>query len=113
MTFALLNIYPILRLALFVVMALRLPQRITRGGALPKALKRLVLAAFAISATAFVLFILFQIVTSRLFVDAAPMPVMDGALFVAVWLEDAFLWVPVLVFNVIWMAVQERGEGSN
>lgn len=106
MTVTLLYIYPILRLALFLVMALRLPRRITRGGFLSKAVKRIVLAAFAITALAFVLFVVFQIVTTRLF--AASTTAMDGTLFAGVWLADAFLWVPVLIVNVIWMGLQER-----
>ncbi|MFO7806202.1 MAG: hypothetical protein R6V30_11120 [Paracoccaceae bacterium] len=110
MTFALLNIYPILRLALFVVMALRLPRQIRRGDALSKVLKRLVLAVFAITATAFVLFILFQILFSQ--VVEGSLSAMDGDLFAAVWLADALLWVPVLVVNVIWLAMQERRDGG-
>ncbi len=111
MTFALLNIYPILRLALFVVMAIRLPRQISRGDAMSKAIKRLLLAAFAITATAFVLFILFQILLSQLIEGS--LSAMDGDLFASVWLADALLWVPVLAVNVIWMAIQERRDGGS
>ncbi|MCA1776488.1 MAG: hypothetical protein LC676_13010 [Loktanella sp.] len=66
------------------------------------------LAVFAITATAFVLFILFQILFSQ--VVEGSLSAMDGDLFTAVWLADAFLWVPVLMVNVIWLAIQERRD---